>query len=763
MVGEYRKPAGKASQKLERRRFIKMNQNLKKGLALIICLCILFGWYLTIFGVGSMHSIKDKLNLGLDIKGGVYVLFEAQTDATGDELKTIMEQTRAVMENRVNQMGLAEPVVTIEGEKRIRVELPGAENAQDAINTIGRVAQLQFTLADGSLVLDGGNVKDAGTSTDSEHGGYAVSLEFDMDGAKLFEEGTRQALAGVTPISEEINSHAIIIFLDGEIISAPVVSNVISGGKCVITRSNVGGYTQKEAAELAALIRGGALPVELAEINSGSQTATIGETAFTKSVMAGAIGMGLIFVIMIAAYSIMGLAACIALALYVIIVLWTMVGMGAVLTLPGIAGIILSIGMAVDANVVIFSRIREEIMAGKSVRVAVQSGFRRALATVMDSQITTIIAALVLYLVGTSTVKGFALTLMIGIIASIFTAVVVTNLYLSILADSKKFGQKKFYGINEDGTAKFAFKKEFDFIQHKKIMYTVACVIIIAGILVSAIFGMNYGIDFTGGTKMQLDLGQYVGEQELIKELESYGMENPEVIYSGQDKHEVIIRTIQFMDNDERGAVIDKLQAKYGFDDTGILASEMFSPSVGSELQKNAVIAVLVAAIGMLIYIIIRFEWKFGVAAIAGVFHDVLMVIAFYAIFRVTVNNPFIAGVLTVVGYSINDTIVIFDRIRENNNLMKKNDIVGVINKSINQTIGRSVMTSVTTLVVMIPMLVMAGSAIREFVVPLMVGVVVGCVSSITICSPIYYDIKKRLEGSRYQAAVKKAEKKKNA
>lgn len=734
-----------------------MNYSLKKVLAVLVVIAIIFGWYVTLFGIGSMQSIKDKLSLGLDIKGGVYVLFEAETDEKGDDLTKLMEQTQAVLENRVNQMGLAEPVVTIEGDKRVRVELPGAENAEEAIAAIGRVAQLQFTLADGTLILDGSMIKDAGITTDNDHGGYAVSLQFTVEGSDLFAEGTRLALSGREPAFDDVSRNSIVIILDGEIISAPVVHEVINSGSCVITSGRVGGFPQDEASQLSALIRGGALPAELHEINSGSQTASIGETAFEKSIVAGAIGLGLIFVIMIVAYSVMGVAACIALLLYVIIVLWVMVGLGAVLTLPGIAGIILSIGMAVDANVVIFSRIREEILNGKTVRVAVQSGFKRALATVLDSQITTIIAALVLYEIGTSTVKGFSLTLMIGIVASLFTAVVVTNLYLSLIADSKVFSKKKFYGVNDDNTPKFGLKKEIDFVKNKKIIYIIACSIIIVGLLISTIFGMNYGIDFTGGTKMQVDLGQYVDSASIEKTIKSYDLNDLQIVYSGNDKHEVIIKTTDFLENDQRAAVIDTLQEAYSFPDDNVLTSEQFSPSVGSELQKNAVIAVLVAAIGMLIYIIIRFEWKFGIAAVVGVFHDVLMVIAFYAIFRVTVNNPFIAGILTVVGYSINDTIVIFDRIRENLGLMKKKNTTELVNKSINQTIGRSIMTSVTTLVVMIPMLVMTGEAIREFTVPLMAGVVVGCVSSVTICAPLWLDITNKTGGSKYKGATKKS------
>lgn len=737
-----------------------MNSNLKKVLSIIIVIIIVFGWYVTVFGIGNISSVKDGLKLGLDIKGGVYVLLEAQTDAAGDELKQIMEQTQAVIENRVNQMGLSEPVVTIEGEKRIRVELPGAEDAQDAIDAIGKTAQLVFCLADGSFILDGGDVKDAGITTDQQHGGYAVALEFTPEGSAAFAEGTRMAINGVNSSLEGVHRNSIAIILDDEIISAPVVEEVINTGNCIITSSRVGGYPQEEAAELAALIRGGALPVDLEEKEYGTQTATIGETAFEKSIVAGAIGLVLIFIILIAGYSIMGIAASLALLLYVIIVLWLMVAMQSVLTLPGIAGIILSIGMAVDANVIIFSRIREEILNGKSIRVSVQSGFKRALATVLDSQITTIIAAVVLYQVGTSSVKGFALTLMIGIIASIFTAVVVTNLFISVMAESKKFSNKKYYGIKSDGTAKFAFKKDFEFIKHKNKFYIFSVAIILIGLLLGMVRGMNYGIDFTGGTMLQINMGTHVSEEDVNDVLKTQNIDDAQIIYAGENGEQIIIRTINFLDNDERGVVIDALQDEFGFDDNDVLSSEQFSPSVGTELQKNAVLAVLIASIGMLIYIIIRFEWKFGVASLVGVFHDVFMVIAFYSIFHITINNPFIAGILTVVGYSINDTIVIFDRVRENLTFMKKSHTEELINKSINQTLARSLMTSITTLIVMIPLYILTSSAIRAFTVPLMIGIIVGCMSSITVCSPVYYDLCKLTGGTKYRA--KKSKKKNN-
>ncbi|MCR5481541.1 MAG: protein translocase subunit SecD [Clostridia bacterium] len=740
-----------------------MSNNAKKILAVLLALVIVFGWYLTIFGMGSFEPVKDKIKMGLDIKGGVYVVMEAQTDAVGEELDKLMEQTQAVIEERVNQMGLSEPVVTIEGTKRIRVELPGAEDAEAAIDQIGKTAQLQFAMADGTVVLDGSNIKDAGVGQDQQHGGYAVTLEFDSEGADKFAEATKKALSGtIVPSSDELRPNTIMIILDGKPISTPGVSEVIASGRCEITSGGTGGFPQEEATNLAALIRGGALPVSLEEVQTSNQTATIGVDALEKSVIAGLIGLALIFVIMLVAYGIMGVAADIALLLYVIIVLWAMAAMGSVLTLPGIAGIILSVGMAVDANVIIFTRIREEIAMGKSVRVSVQMGFKRAMSTVIDSQITTIIAAVVLYQIGSSTVKGFAMTLMIGIIASIFTAVVVTQVYLSIMSESRTFGKKSLYGMKEDNTPKFQLKKQFRIIKNRKIFYCISIAIILIGLVIGGVRGMNYGIDFTGGTMMQIDMGQHVDTDDVQDVLDEFDID-AQIIYSGEKNEQVIIRTITSLDNDARAEIINALQAQFGFDDKDVLSVEQFGPSVGKELQGNAVKAILIAAVGMLIYIIIRFEWKFGIAAVIGVFHDVLILIAFYAIFRVTVNNPFIAGVLTVVGYSINDTIVIFDRIRENLGLMKKSHTDTLIEASVNQTLSRSIMTSFTTLVVMIPLFVMTSNTIREFTLPLMVGVIAGTVSSVTLCSPLYYEFCNMLGGPKYKAGKKSKKNAKNS
>lgn len=752
-----------------------MNRTAKRILALLIILLVIFGWYFTIRGIpGVMDPIKDKVQLGLDIKGGVYAVLKADTGKlSGDKLQETMEQTKEVINERVNQMGLKEPTVTVEGMNRIRVELPGAEDSQEAIDTIGQTAQLEFRLANKSLIMTGDNVKDAGIDKDSKNGRYKVTLQFTSEGAKKFEQATRDAISGMVKSAygnekdsdkAEVKDNAIVILLDNKIKSAPTVEKIISGDSCEIT--SAGGFSQKEASKLSALIRGGALPVDLKVISSSTQSATIGMDALEKSVTAGLIGLLIVLIIMVAGYRMMGVAADIALLFYVVILVAIMAMMGSVLTLPGIAGIILSVGMAVDANVVIFSRIREEIIAGKAIPAATRIGSKRAMTTVIDSQVTTLIAAVVLYQMGTSSVKGFAWTLMIGIIVSIFTAVVVTNFYLGLLSTNSKFAKPGNFGIRADGTTTFNLKKQFHFLKYRKKTYIIPVIIILIGVGFFAFRGLNFGIDFTGGSMIQIDMGKVVDAEKVSDAVEHSGvdMSKGSVVLSGDKNNQVIIRTTDALDINKTNELVNTVGKELNAKNIKFLANDLFGGSVGKELRNNAIKAILIAAMCMLVYIRMRFsEWRFGLAAIIALCHDILILITFYLVFNVTVNNPFIAAVLTVVGYSINDTIVIFDRIRENAKYMRKMDRIDMIDVSINQTLGRSVMTSVTTLVVMIPLLIMGGNTIREFTLPLMVGVLVGCLSSIFIASPVYYDLTMFFEKKKKKnkSGGKKSKKKK--
>lgn len=735
----------------------RMSIRVRKILSVLVVIITLVGWYITVFGVGKLNSIKDVMKFGLDINGGVYVVMEADTNQKGEELSKTMEQTRAVLNQRVNAMGLSEATVNLEGEKRLRVEMPGVENADEAIKSIGKTAQLKFLLADGTEILTGKDVKNAAAQTDTEHGGYKIVLEFTDNGTKKFAEATAKASSGQVQSSNSgIAGNVIMIMLDDEIVTAPQVKEVINSPSCEIT--NPGGMKFEEASNTAALIRGGALPVGLQEVTSSVQTATVGADALSKSVLAGIIGLILVFLLMLLMYNVLGLMADIALALYVLLVLWFMTAIGTVLTLPGIAAIILSIGMAVDANVIIFSRIKDEIGNGKTIRVAVSEGFSHAVVTVLDAQITTLIAAVVLYEIGSTTVKGFAITLMIGIIASIFTAVVISQILIGLIANSKHFSKNKYFGCNEDGTPKRLIRKQFNFIRNRRIFYIISGTVIAVGLIFAVAKGFNYGIDFTGGTMMQFDMGKKVDTTVLEKDLSSFKLD-PQIILAGENQDQVIIKTIKALDNDKRQEVINVLSEKYSLADKDVLASEQFGPTVGKELRTNALKAVIIASLCMLVYIIFRFKsWKYGVSSILGLVHDVLVVLAIYAIMNITINNPFIAGILTVVGYSINDTIVIFDRIRENRKLYRKDPLEPAIDNSINQTLNRSVMTSLTTLICIVPLTIMVSTSIREFVIPLMIGVAVGTYSSIFLCSPLLFEFSKTEGKSRYRLQKEKKE-----
>ncbi len=737
-----------------------MKSGRRKIFAVIILVVLVFAWYVSIFGIGKFGNLNDNLKYGLDINGGVYVLLEADSKETGTDLTAVMEQTKKVLENRVNAMGISEATVSIEGTNRIRVEMPGVQDAESAIKQIGRTAQLRFMLADGTEALTGEGISDSQIATDTDHGGYKITIDFTTEGSDLFADATGKAVQGV-PVKEgwedQVDSKAVVIMLDDEMISAPTVSEKINSRSCEITRP--GGFSQTEASELSALIRGGALPANLEEVNSSVETATIGANALKTSAVAGVIGLGIVLLLMLAVYGLLGAVADIALLLYVMIVLWIMAGMGSVLTLPGIAGIILSVGMAVDSNVIIFTRIREEITKGKSPRVAVDMGYHAALSTVIDSQTTTLIAAFVLYLIGTTSVKGFALTLMIGTIVSIITAVVITQLFVNILAESKKYGKNRYFGMKEDGTPKFNPKFNIRFIRNRKVFYIISVSIIVIGLGFGIFKGFNYGIDFTGGTMIQLEMGEEVNIDDVKDCIKDYDLD-PTIVYAGEDNSQIVIKTIKDLKAADRAKVVDTIDAKYDLSDDAVLASEEFGPTVGQDLRHNAIKSILIAAICMLIYIRFRFKtWKFGLAAIAGLGHDVLITLAAYAIFGFAINNPFVAGILTVVGYSINDTIVVFDRIRENAKFYKRKENVQLIDDSINQTLSRTVMTSVTTFVVMIPLFIMGGSELREFLIPLMIGVLVGTYSSVCLCSPVFYELTRKDNMSKYADAQEKQEK----
>lgn len=706
------------------------------GFVLVI-LAILAGTYVSVVGVGEKHQgSAQNIKLGLDLAGGVSITYEANESNPSAE---DMRDTVYKLQQRVGVYS-TEAEVYQEGSNRINVEIPGVYNAEEVLETLGNPGTIQFYEASSvsdsgmNLVLDGNDVVNAQVVTEPNEFGnneYVVRLTFSSEGAQKFEEATARNI-----------DKPIYIVYDGQIISAPQVDQTISGGNCVIT----GNFTYDQANSLATSIRLGVLKLTLTEVQSSVVGARLGEDAVGTSLLAAAIGFVIVVIFMIAFYRIQGLASGIALALYLVMMLCFLNALDVTLTLPGIAGIILSIGMAVDANVIIFTRVKEEIAKGHTVQSAMKLGYHKALSAILDGNITTLIAAAVLYIMGTGSIKGFATTLALGIVLSMITALFVTRLvmngfYVMGITDEKFYGRQKEH-------------KPFNFTGHKAIFYLISVIVIGAGLLTMGINGagsgstLNYSLDFTGGTSMTVTLDSYVdvtGDggtalREMIEE--NTGITDIQ-LQNVQESNDVVIKT-PVLDQSQRTALKEALAQDYGVEDGEITESNI-SGVVSSEMRRNAVISVVISGILMLIYIWIRFkDFKIGASAVIALLHDVLVVLAVYAVVRIPVGNTFIACMLTIVGYSINATIVIFDRIRENRTLMEGVSLEEITNVSITQTFSRSINTSFTTFIMVFILFVLGVSSIREFALPLMAGIIAGAFSSVCISGTLWCIMKNR-------------------
>ena len=694
-------------------------------------------------GQGSVKNIK----LGLDLAGGVSITYEAEEENPSAE---DMHDTVYKLQKRVESYS-TEAEVYQEGNNRINVEIPGEYDSEKILEELGNPGTVQFMeisepantdgeTAEGSetqgvfnLVMDGNDIADAQVMTQPDSYGnqqYVVSLTLTSDGAQKFKEATERNIG-----------KPIYIVYDNEIISYPTVNTVIENGQAVIE----GNFTYESANNLATYIRLGALKLNLNEIRSNVVGAKLGDEALSTSLKAGAIGLALIIVFMIVMYLIPGVAAGLALLLYVAAILCLLNGLDVTLTLPGIAGIILSIGMAVDANVIIFTRIREEIAAGRNVREAIKTGFTKARSAILDGNITTLIAAAVLYMKGSGTIKGFAITLALGIVLSMFTALVITHFIVNILY-GLGFTSEKFYGKQKK-------RKVFPFVQKAKIFYIISAVVIIAGFVGMGLNhskgsgAMNYSLDFTGGTSMNVTFNEMIdvtgsGGAELLKNITDTIGTGDVQLQNVKETNDIVIKT-PVLDKDQRSALKDALTEKYGVDEK-MITEQSISAVVSDEMQKDAVLAVVIAGICMLIYIWFRFkDVKFGTSAVLALLHDVLCVLTVYALVRIPVGNTFIACMLTIVGYSINATIVIFDRIRENRQVMYRESLDEIVNASISQTLSRSINTSVTTFIAVFVLWILGVASIREFALPLMEGIIFGAYSSIFITGTLWYALKK--------------------
>lgn len=695
-----------------------MKSNKGKGLiGLIIALALvgLFGY----FGYTTMNDIK----LGLDLAGGVSITYQAKEENPSAE---DMSDTIYKLQQRVQNYS-TEAEVYQEGSNRINVDIPGVSDANAILEELGKPGSLIFVDEAGQTILNGNQVATAKPVITDENGikKYMVDLTFTDDGKTVFADAT----------TKNVGKRIAIIY-DGRIYSNPVVNEPITQGQCQIS-----GMTSYEEAEtLASTIRIGSLSLELEELRSNVVGAKLGQEAISTSLKAGAIGFGIVAVFMIIVYLVPGLAAVIALSLYVGLILILLSAFSVTLTLPGVAGIILSIGMAVDANVIIFTRIKEEIGLGKTVQSAIKSGFNKALSAIIDGNVTTLIAAGVLFWRGSGTVKGFASTLAIGIVLSMITALFITKFILNALFNLG-LQDSKFYGTKTD-------KKTIDFLGKRKIWFAVSLLVIVIGlgglVVNKTQTGdvLNYSMEFKGGTSTNVTFNEDMSLEDIsskvVPVVENVTGDAQVQTQKVAGTNEVIIKT-KTLSVEERQNLDQAMVDNFGVEAEKITA-ESISGAISKEMKQDAFIAVIIATICMLLYIWFRFkDIKFAGSAVLALLHDVLVVLTFYSLLKWSVGSTFIACMLTIVGYSINATIVIFDRIRENLKVNSKMELSEIVNLSITQTFTRSINTSLTTFIMVFVLFILGVSSIREFALPLMVGIVCGTYSSVCITGSLWY------------------------
>lgn len=690
---------------------------------IILVISVLLIGFLCFVGIKGINiagyrlkPFKETVVRGLDLQGGVSVTMEVSGDEKVSEDQ--LEDVKSQLELRVNSMGVAETVVVVEGDNRIKVDIPGVYESSDMVSQLSTTGELTFRNSDGDVLLSGSDVKSATVTTDQQTGYAQVALTMTDEGTKKFAEATTTYL-----------NKTISIYMDEEELVSPTVNATITDGKAVIS----GNYTVKKAKNLAALINSGSLPVTLKAVSVQTVGAQLGSESLPSAVKAGIIGLALVALFMIVYYRVPGVISVLALSFYTFLVLFIFEEIGATLTLPGIAAFLLTVGMAVDANVLIFERIREELRNGVSIKAAIDRGFNNAFSSIIDSNLTTIIVALVLYFFGSVTVKGFSVTLMIGIICSLFTALVITKFLLKQSVAAGILKSLGMFRVKKDSKE----RKEIKILSNKKIWFSISAVIILIGIGFTVVKGLNFGIDFAGGSTIVLQCDKNFDKAKADKVVRDYAKDA--VTNTVEDDQYQIKSKDLTSDNFDK--LYTELKENYGI--TEVVSQEQVGASIGSDLTSKSIKALIISFIAMLIYIAIRFEFKFGIAALVALLHDVLITISMYAIFDIAINTPFIASVLTIIGYSINATIVIFDRVRSNMKGSRANNMDQQIDKSVNQTIARSINTSLTTLFTIVAVLIFVPS-VRSFSLPITVGIISGTYSSIFIAPSFYSLIKNK-------------------
>ncbi|WP_017755925.1 protein translocase subunit SecDF [Calidifontibacillus oryziterrae] len=727
---------------------------VKRGRIVAFFLIVLL--FASTMGV-TINGIFKDIKLGLDLQGGFEILYEVKPIDENQKLdKNLMLSTVSALNKRINVLGVSEPNIQIEGEDRIRVQLAGVTDQQKAREILSTQAKLTFRDVLDNKLLDGADLKEGGAAQSfGENNQPIVTLT--LNDADKFGQVTQQIL-GMKP------NNLLVIWLDFEegvdsfaaesqktdappkYLSAATVNEVLNTENVMIS----GTFTIEEAKELADLLNAGSLPVELTEVFSTSVGAQFGEEALNKTIYASIVGIALIFIFMLFYYRFSGIIAVITLSIYIFIVLQVFDWMNAVLTLPGIAALVLGVGMAVDANILTYERIKEELRTGKSVMSAFRAGNQRSFTTILDSNLTTLLAAGVLFVYGTSSVKGFATMLILSILVSFLTAVYGSRLLLGLWVNSKFLNKKQgWFGVKQSEIRDISEVDEqeiivegrfakLDFIKHHKKFFILSSAMVVAGIIALATMGLNLGIDFASGARVEISSDQPLTREAIGQDFEQLGFTPKDITIAGDNQNLAIARFVGVFSKDEIAKLKNYFSEKYGSEpNVGTV-----SPTVGKELAKNAFFAVMIAAAGIVLYVAVRFELYFGLAAIIALLHDAFFIIVFFSITRLEVDLTFIAAVLTIVGYSINDTIVTFDRIRENMKLKKRiktyNDLADLVNKSLLQTLGRSINTVLTVMFAAGALWIFGSESIANFSIALLIGLLAGTYSSMFIAAQLW-------------------------
>ena len=708
---------------------------MKRFIAFILTVALSLG----IVAVTSPHIVQN-LRLGLDLKGGFEILYQASpVYEDGTVTQEALRETARSLQSRADAYGVAEPEITPEGRDRIRARIAGVSNEEEVRNVMKKPAELTFRAPDGTIEMRGIDFVEGGANVGYDELNRPLIQIQVKDNAKLRDVSTR------------LLGQPLAIYLDEEQLSAPTVQSVLSDGRASIT----GNYSLEEARELAGVINLGALPLNLTEIYTQSVGATLGQQSMNQIITAGAIASIFILLFMLFVYRLPGLIASITLIVYSWGILLLFYWMNATITLPGIAAFVLGIGMAVDANIITAERIKEEMRSGKSLLSALKTGSKTSFRTILDANLTSIVAAAVLYFIGTGAIQGFALTLILSNILSMFTNVSFSRLLLNLLVRSNIVKNPRLMGVKPEDIRTLAESKKgedpyykiYDFVKYRKMFFGFSIGVTVLGIVMLLVANLNYGVDFKAGTSLDITVPQSITHDEAEALFEESGFVPSSFTVGGTNNDRVSARFDQILDSEagEVNQIIEQFVAQYG--DNVSREENTVDPGIAQELGIKAIIAVLIASIGIIIIIVLRFEWRFALAAIIALFHDAFFVVTMFAVFRLEVNLPFIAAVLTIIGYSINDKIVIFDRVRENLRFAKLksyDDLVSLINASISQTLTRSINTGITVLVASMILFFFGGESIKLFSLAMSLGLVFGIYSSIFIACQLWLLMKKR-------------------